>query len=92
MPNLERQKTRHNQKVLGDNDKNSNNEERTCNCKIKDECPVNETCLTRGVIYKATVKYNNKNMSYIVSTGRQFKSRYNEHIESFRNKSKKTQY
>ena len=61
MPNLERQITKHNQKVLGDNDKNSNNEERTCHCKIKDECPVNETMLNKRS-NKVTVKYNNKNI------------------------------
>jgi len=55
----------------------------------KNECPVNGTCLTRGVIYKATVRNNNKNMVYIGSTGRKFKTRYNEHMQSFRNKSKK---
>ena len=60
-----------------------NNEERTCNCKIKDDCPVNGMCLTRGVIYKATVKHENKNMSYIGSKGRQFKSGYYEHLQSF---------
>ena len=49
---------------------------------------MNGTCLTRGVIYKATVKHN-KDMSYIGSTGRQFKSRYYEHMQSFRNKSRK---
>ena len=54
MPNLKRQITKHNQKVLRDNDKNSNNKERTCNCKNKDECSVNGRCVTTGVIYKAT--------------------------------------
>ena len=83
MPNLERQITRHNQKFLGDNNKSSNNEDRTCNCRVKNECPLNGTCLTRGVIYKDNVKYNNKNMLYVGSTGRQFETRYNEHIQSF---------
>ena len=46
-------------------------------------------CLTRGVIYKATVKHENKGMSYIGSKGRQFKGRYYEHMQNFRNKSKK---
>ena len=50
---------------------------------------MNGTCLTRGVIYKATIKYNNKDMSYIGSTGRQFKSRYYDHMQSFRNRFKK---
>ena len=64
MPNLKRQITKHSQKVLRDNDKNSNNKERTCNCKNKDECSVNGRCVTTGVIYKATVKHN-KDMPFI---------------------------
>ena len=49
---------------------------------------VNGICLTKGVIYSATVKHNNQ-MIYFGSTGRQFKSRFYEHMQSFKNKSRK---
>ena len=87
MPNIERQISKDNLKVLENNDKQSNIEERTCDCKIKDDWKVNGMGLTKGIIYQAT--HNNKDMSYIGSTGRQFKSRYDERMHSFRNKSKK---
>ena len=89
MPSLERQITRHNHKVLRNNTINPDNEKQSSNCKTKENCPVNGRCLTKGVIYKATVNYNSKEMIYIGSTGRQFKKRYYEHMQSFRNKSKK---
>ena len=60
-----------------------------CNCRIKSNCLVNGKLLTKGVIYKATVSHKNKNHIYIGSTGREFTSRYYEHIESFRNEIKK---
>ena len=88
MSNFASQLTKHNQKILRDNNNSSITEDKTCNCREKNECPVNGTCLTRGVIYKATVRHNNKNMVYIGSTGRKFKTRYNEHMQSFKNKSK----
>ena len=87
MPNIERQISKDNLKVLENNDKQSNIEERTCDCKIKDDWKVNGMGLTKGIIYQAT--HNNKDMSYIGSTGRQFKNRYYEHKQSFRNKSRK---
>ena len=89
MPSLERQITRHNHKVLSNNTTKPDNEKQRCNCKNKELCPVNRRCLTKGVIYKATVNHNNKQMTYIGSTGRQFKKRFYEHMQSFRNKSKK---
>ena len=54
MPNLEKEISKDNLKVLGNNNKTSSSEERTCNCKFKDHCPVNGMCLTKGVKYKAS--------------------------------------
>ena len=33
------------------------NNRKLCNCRIKSICPVNGKCLTKGVIYKATVSH-----------------------------------
>ena len=40
-------------------------------------------------LYKARVLHKNKKHIYIGSTGREFKSRYYEHIQTFRNEVKK---
>ena len=45
--------------------------------------------LTKGVIYKATIKPNNNKMIYIGSTGSQFKNIFYEQMQSFRKKTKK---
>ena len=89
MPNLKKEISKHNQKTLLNSDVIDDNNRKLCNCRIKSNCPVNGKCLTKGVIYKATVSYKNKNHIYIGSTGREFKSRYYEHVQSFRNEIKK---
>ena len=56
----------------------------SCNCRPKNNCPVDRNFLTKGVIYKANVEYRNKELIYIGSTGREFKKRFYEHMQSFR--------
>ena len=87
MPNLEKELSNHNQKLL----QNETTEEncKLCNCRTKNNCPVKGECLTKGVIYKATVMHNKKEYIYIGSTGRKFKSRFYEHTQSFNNVKKK---
>ena len=63
-----------------------NVDETGCNCKNKLECPVENKCLTKKVIYKAEVK-NNKNEDtkiYIGLSENAFKERYRNHTKSFR--------
>ena len=49
------------------------------------ECPVDGKCLTKSVIYSATVKPDNSpSMSYIGLTGGTFKDRFNGHTNTFR--------
>ena len=88
MPNIYSEITKSNLKVIEET-KNKRNNETTCNCRIKASCPVEGKCLTKSVIYKATVTYNNKKQSYIGSTKRSFKTRHYEHMHSFRKKNLK---
>ena len=61
-----------------------------CNCKIPQNCPVENKCLTESVIYKATVKQpTGGQCEYIGLTDNAFKTRYNLHNHTFRNESKK---
>ena len=85
MPNVESEITKSNLKAI-EQSKNEKNNEATSNCRTKALCPVEGKCLTKSVIYKATVTYNNKKQIYIGFTARNFKTRYYEHMHSFRNK------
>ena len=89
MPNLEKELSNHNQKLLQNSNDTTEKNRKLCNCRSKNNCPVKGECLTKGVIYKATVMYNKKEHIYIGSTGRQFKNRFYEHTQSFNDVKKK---
>ena len=60
---------------------------KTCNCR-KQVCPQGGQCLTNNVIYQATVNSTRGEETYIGLTGDTFKSRFNNHMASFRNRNK----
>ena len=68
-------------------DNNTGSRTNNCNCRVKEACPVDQKCQTSSIIYQATVTRhdNNKDKSYIGLTDNTFKTRYNGHINSFRN-------
>ena len=57
---------------------------KTCNCRKKDECPLDGECLVSEVVYQATVKTQDAQETYIGLTANQFKARYRNHQMSFR--------
>ena len=76
----------HNSKVL--NSTPNPTENRTCNCRQPQECPLNGNCLTECVVYKATVSSaNNPNRIYYGLTEGAFKTHFNAHKRSFRTES-----
>ena len=86
MPNMKEIISNHNKTILN-KDNNTESKTNNCNCRIKEECPVNQKCQTSSLIYQATVTRhdNNKEESYIGLTDNTFKTRYNGHTSSFRN-------
>jgi len=75
----------HNQKILNENNGVSN--ERKCNCRNKDLCPRDGACLTSNVIYEVTVTTTTGDTkTYIGMTEHEFKTRYNNHKLSFRDR------
>ena len=58
--------------------------EKTCNCRNKNLCPLNQKCLQERVVYKATVQTSLQPKSYIGSCATTFKTRYNNHKQSFK--------
>ena len=49
----------------------------------KEECPLGNKCLTRSVIYQATVETDEERQTYIGMTDTEFKTRYRNHKQSF---------
>ena len=64
--------------------------EKTCNCRKKDECPVENKCLTQSVVYQAVVKRaDGVTDSYVGLTENTFKDRYTKHKSSFKTRNPK---
>ena len=71
----------HNQKLLN---KDVDQPLRTCNCRSKPDCPLAGQCLTSCIVYKAVVRTNNELSTYFGASEGEFKTRYNNHVKSFR--------
>ena len=61
-----------------------------CNCRKKDQCPLDGKCLTQNVVYQATVTTQTSSKSY-VGLATNFKDRYRNHTASFRHESKRNE-
>ena len=73
----------HNTKILS----NSNNiQNRLCNCRNRNDCPLNGNCFKKCFAYKVEVTTDQSFKIYFGASEGEFKSRYNNHTLSFRNK------
>ena len=67
------------------NQNRAENDTRTCNCRQADKCPTSGNCLTKSVVCQAEViSDNGETKAYIGVTSNEFKSRYRNHLKSFR--------
>ena len=73
----------HNKQIL-----NETNEQYECNCRRKNECPLDNKCLTPKIVYGAEVTNNidEETKKYIGMAETPFKDRYRNHIKDFKNK------
>ena len=84
-PNVKNIIDSHNKNVLKNQ---TEGKERACNCRIKEQCPLNGECLAKNIIYEAEITTNNINdepLKYIGLTGNTFKERFSNHKSSFKN-------
>ena len=82
MSNMEAIIKNHNAKIIN---QKSDTLERTCNCRIKDKCPLNGKCLLKDIVYKASVKTESSLKIYFGLSEGEFKTRFNNHKMSFNN-------
>ena len=60
--------------------------EESCNCRNKNNCPLDRKCLTPNIIYEAQITSNQLNYKqriYIGTAETEFKQRFNNHTKSF---------
>ena len=86
MNNIHQTITSHNKTALN-NEVHEAEQTRSCNCRNK-TCLLQGKCLQKDVrpIYQTTIMQSNtgKQDTYIVVTENEFKTRYNQHISSYR--------
>ena len=93
MSNVKQNIDAHNKKTLSQHTQKTTEPARSnskdCNCRKPDECPLSGHCLKESVSTKPLWKTEDAISSYVGLTGNTFKSRYNNHKASFKNKDKK---
>ena len=82
MPSMNNIVKAHNMKILRKEEETNKKEEKSCNCRNRSLCPVENNCLKTSVVYKATVEYENKTANYIGMTENSFNTRYTLHKSS----------
>ena len=88
--NMKQTVSSHNKQMTQNSE--TQNENKNCNCRNPETCPLDGHCLTTGVIYQATVTRldNDKEETYVGLTAGNFKTRFNLHTSSFRNNNRKS--
>ena len=78
--------SKHNKKILSKNDTNDSND-KLCNCRSQQNCPLDNKCLTTSLIYNAQITSTTANQTttknYIGLTEGTFKQRYTQHKSTF---------
>ena len=85
MPNMGAIIKQHNARTCGA-ERDGGSQTKRCNCRNPEQCPLDGRCLTKRIVYKATVETNSSRTPrvYIGSTETSFKQRYANHLMSFR--------
>jgi len=66
-------------------DNNYFKQEKKCNCRNGDNCPLRGDCQARNIVYQATVATDKDKETYIGLTENTFKTRFTNHKASFKN-------
>ena len=89
MDNIKSLINKHNHRILKQKTNQTPKEnDCSCNCRKKNECPIPGECMTNNVIYKTEVTTTDKLTikQYIGMTSNAFKNRFRNHQKSFRDK------
>ena len=86
MTNLKQNIDSHNKSILH----NKIVPPRSCNCRVKTECPLSGNCRKESVVYQATILTEDHNppQTYTGLMENSFKTRYSNHKSSFSNANK----
>ena len=75
----------HNKQILEKFNNSYQPSTKNCNCRVKASCPLNGDCLSKSIVYNAKITTEGNELNYIGHTENEFKSRFRNHITSFKN-------
>ena len=84
MSNMKNFIQKHNSMIMEDPKPNNN---KTCRCRQKSDCPLNQNRISECLVYNAVVN-TSTTKNYYGTCEKSFKERYNNHTSSFKNKSR----
>ena len=93
-PNMSNIIASHNKKLLIEKPKDPTMEplQKLCNCRVKNDCPMEGKCLASEIVYQADVKASDLSIKrYIGLTEPTFKIRFGNHLKSFNNREYRTE-
>ena len=92
MPNMKSIISSHNKAVRSDyHQSQTETNNKKCNCRKKDQCPLNGKCLIQNGVYQATVTTQTSESYVLVGLATNFKDRYRNHTASFRHESRRNE-
>ena len=90
MPNVKQTIDGHNKATLKKaTQPQHDNTKKMCNCRKKNECPLEGECLTKEIVYQTTITTKDTTETYIGLTASEFKTRWRNHKTSFTHEKRK---
>ena len=81
----------HNQRVIKQAMSSGKEPKQKCNCRQKEQCPLQGKCLETSLVYKATIQHGNEKKHYYGLAGGTFKERYRNHVKSMKHEKYRTE-
>ena len=85
MDSMEKIINNHNSAIIKSNSTSEDLNNKKCNCRKPELCPLSGECLTQCIVYKATVTTGRNEKYYYGVTEGTFKKRWSNHNTSFKN-------
>ena len=89
MPNMKSTIDAHNKAIM--KGQHHEPEKKNCNCRKKEDCPLDGNCRSTYKIYQASVTSNTSRDTYAGLSSTEFKQRYGNHQQSFKKETYKNQ-
>ena len=89
LPNIASKISAHNKKLLNTTEDSNAPIDNTCKCRDKAKCPIPGKCRESSIIHHDTAEGNGEVLHYYGCLKNEFKTRYCNHVHSFKHHSKR---